>query len=231
MVNAILIFSFKSIALLIILRCSGFRPLSLSAREVNDIGKANDIGGAMHQRKSVDRMVVFRKLAPAFVQRAFLFFLFIFTFVLVGGWDAGSALGQSANGPNIVLINLDDADWELFSDQLMPRFPAIQRLATEGMTFTNMHATTPFCGPSRACLVRGQYAHRTGIKVNDPTSSLSLGFAGGYDEFLRHGYDQDEIGYWMKNAGYRTMFVGKYHHHGYFGPELPPGWDLSLIHI
>lgn len=127
--------------------------------------------------------------------------------------------------PNIILINLDDADWSLFSDHIMPRFPNIARLASEGMTFTNLHCTTPFCGPSRASLVRGQYAHRTGIRVNDPTDPISLGFSGGYDEFVARGYEQNEFGAWMQNAGYETMFVGKYHHHGYTGRHIPQGWN------
>jgi arylsulfatase A-like enzyme len=122
------------------------------------------------------------------------------------------------------LINLDDADYRMFQPELLELYPHIKKLAAKSISFTNLHATTPFCGPSRASLFRGQYAHRTGVRVNIPESHLSLGFKGGYKEFLRQGHDKDELGVWMKRAGYRTMMIGKYHHNG-FDFRKPPGWD------
>ncbi len=146
--------------------------------------------------------------------------------LLVACATALQASGLDTNSrPNIVLINLDDADNDLFLPQILSRFyPNMDNMAKNGLQFTNMHATTPFCGPSRAALFRGQYAFNTGIKVNQPSSNISNGFTGGYEEFLARGYDEDELGVWMKNAGYRTMHVGKYHHHN-FNFEVPPGWD------
>ena len=126
--------------------------------------------------------------------------------------------------PNFVLINVDDADFDLFSESMLELYPNIRKIATGGMQFTNLHVTTPFCAPSRASLFRGQYAHQTGVRVNVPESALSLGFKGGYSEFLRQGHDRDELGVWMKQAGYRTIMIGKYHHNG-FDYRRPPGWD------
>ena len=127
--------------------------------------------------------------------------------------------------PNIVLINLDDADAELLQDRMLDQYyPHMRDLARRGIRFTNCHATTPFCAPSRAALFRGQYAYETGVKVNDPSNIDSNGFTGGYGEFLARGHDQAELGVWMKNAGYRTMHVGKYHHHD-FDNVVPDGWD------
>lgn len=127
--------------------------------------------------------------------------------------------------PNIILINLDDADAELLSSaQLDSFYPSIRDMCKNGMRFTNMHATTPLCGPSRAALFRGQYAFNTGIKSNNPELEISNGFSGGHGEFVARGYDQDELGVWMKNAGYRTMHVGKFHHND-FNNQVPPGWD------
>ncbi|MDB2686934.1 sulfatase-like hydrolase/transferase [Mariniblastus sp.] len=147
---------------------------------------------------------------------------------------------STADCPNLVLIYTDDLDCEsVFFDWEQSRddpntnvqFPNIKQLAYEGMSFTNLHATTPVCGPSRACLFSGKYAHRNNVRVNDPTSKFALGFSGGYDEF-----DQtNEIGHWMKTAGYHTAFVGKYMHHQFVpGPTKenrtwkemsPAGWD------
>ena len=147
---------------------------------------------------------------------------------------------STADCPNLVLIYTDDIDCEsVFFDWKQSsknpnspvHFPNLKRLADEGMSFTNFHVTTPVCGPSRACLYSGSYAHRNNVRVNDPTSKFALGFSGGYDEFNR----TDEIGHWMKAAGYRTAFVGKYIHHQFepgstakqktWKDMLPAGWD------
>lgn len=144
----------------------------------------------------------------------------------VFGETSLSNLPHSASGekPNVILINLDDADYRMFSPELLELYPHLSRLAKNSISFTNLHVTTPFCGPSRASLFRGQYAHRTGVRVNIPESPLSLGFKGGYREFLRNQHEQEELGVWMQRAGYRTMMVGKYHHNG-FDFRKPPGWN------
>ena len=127
--------------------------------------------------------------------------------------------------PNIILINLDDADSEMFeigsADQL---YPNIMGLAKSGITFTNLHVTTPFCGPSRASLYRGQYAHNTGICVNEPGIESSHNFNGGFKFYREQGYFADDLSTWMQDAGYRTMLVGKFLHHN-FEKIVPPGWD------
>ena len=139
--------------------------------------------------------------------------------------EISDRLALADDRPNIVLINMDDADAELLYRQMNnTNYRNMRQLAHEGLRFTNMHATTPFCAPSRAALFRGQYAFNTGVKVNDQDDRESNGFTGGYTEFLRRGYQQDELGVWLKNAGYRTMHVGKFHHNGFDG-QVPPGWD------
>ena len=134
-----------------------------------------------------------------------------------------SAFGQSK--PNIILINLDDADFELFdlsySDQL---FPNIMAVAEEGISFRNFHVTTPLCGPSRACLYRAQYAHNTGVCVNQSGIANSHNFDGGFKFYREQGFFEDDLSTWMQDAGYRTMMVGKFLHHD-FEPVVPAGWD------
>ena len=138
--------------------------------------------------------------------------------------------------PNIILIYTDDIDCEslytVWPDQPNDRirFPTLRKLAQSGTTFTNFHVTTPVCGPSRACLLSGQYAHKNQVRVNTPNARSSNGFSGGYLEF-----DQDnEIGIWMKQSGYLTAFVGKYMHDNFVPGEekqhswksiIPRGWD------
>ena len=127
--------------------------------------------------------------------------------------------------PNIILITLDDADFDVFEVRNAHlRYRNITEIANSGISFTNVHATTPFCGPSRACLYRAQYAHNTGIRVNDPAIPSSHGFTGGMAYYDEQGYFENDLGTWMQDAGYRTMMIGKFLHHE-FRPIIPKGWD------
>ena len=143
-----------------------------------------------------------------------------------------STVPLDANGPdrpNIILINLDDADVRMMADdQLQVYYPAMWNLAQQSIRFTNVHATSPFCGPSRAALMRGQYAFNTRIRNNRPNDLNSNGFPGGYQEFLAQGHHLNELGVLMRQAGYHTIHVGKYHHSG-FDDVVPPGWhDVAI---
>ena len=141
--------------------------------------------------------------------------------------------------PNIVLIYADDIDCESIfgawpeqpTDSI--QFPTIKKLAEEGMRFTNFHVTTPVCGPSRACLLSSQYAHRSRVCINTENTENANGFTGGYRKFDR----KDEFGVWMQKAGYETSWVGKYLHDGFSPQEgsdeswasiKPPGWQNFL---
>lgn len=128
--------------------------------------------------------------------------------------------------PNIVLINLDDADREMFAPEVLERrFPSINQLARQGLTFTNFHVTTPLCGPSRACLLRGQYAHAIGHRVHLDGTPNTRGYQGDFRAYFRNGYYDDDMGTWMKQAGYHTIFVGKYINYVPIKNRLPEGWD------
>ena len=141
------------------------------------------------------------------------------------------ACADSPAKPNIILINLDDADFEMFtsSNDAETKFPTIiNRIAKQGMTFTNMHVTTPLCGPSRACLYRGQYAHNLDIRFNGKVEAQPGVVCSNYQHYQRQGFADDDLSVWMKQAGYRTLFVGKYIHNGpfkLFEHAPPPGWD------
>ena len=153
-----------------------------------------------------------------------LLFIFTVSLSLQGNIYANSPNEPRAK-PNIILINLDDADAELFSDEtLTERFPNLNKLAGRSVKFSNAHATTPLCGPSRACLLRAQYAHSCGIRVNEPNVPAAYGFDGGMRSYIDRGYASDDLGTWMQDAGYRTMQVGKFlHHQTVF--MIPEGWD------
>ena len=92
-------------------------------------------------------------------------------------------------------------------------------LADHGVTFTDMHVTTSMCGPSRASILTGQYAHHTGVTNNFGPHSYPAFHA---------GEESDDLPVWMQKAGYETALVGKYVN-AYTDPSvhhaIPPGWD------
>ena len=67
--------------------------------------------------------------------------------------------------PNIVLILIDDLGWRDLGVMGSEYYetPNIDRLAQQGMLFTQAYANAPNCAPSRASLLSGQYAPRHGI--------------------------------------------------------------------
>ncbi len=132
---------------------------------------------------------------------------------LVGGSDEQQ---RRADGPNIVLITTDD-----MSASDIRYLPKTRRLlGREGVRFDDFVAPQPLCCPARAQLMTGQYAHNNGVHDNN-------GPNGGYQAFN----PTTALPVWLRDAGYRTAFVGKYLN-GY-GPEdwrngaprKEPGWD------
>ena len=100
--------------------------------------------------------------------------------------------------PNIVLINLDDADANLLSDETLSlRFPNLEALANQGLRFTDTHSTSPLCGPSRACLLRGQYAHNTNVFINEPNAGVANGMPGGMRLYREQGFYENDLSTWM----------------------------------
>ena len=113
------------------------------------------------------------------------------------------------------MVMTDDQDSVSARD--MPKMQAL--IAAQGVNFRNAIATTPLCGPSRATIFRGQYAHSHGVKSNEPP-------LGGYAFYRDSGLEGDSLPVWLKAAGYRNAFVGKYingYRPGF--AFVPPGWD------
>ncbi len=125
--------------------------------------------------------------------------------------------GPVPDGPNVVLILLDDLD-----AVTMPYWEALPKtkrwVAQTGTTFTSAFASSPECCPSRATVLTGDYPHNTGIYDSTPPD-------GGSDTFASDGTDEDTVATRLHDAGYQTSFVGKYLN-GYEELDpVPPGWD------
>jgi len=79
------------------------------------------------------------------------------------GGSGGEGQPDPGERPNIVWIVAEDMNSEIgaFGDSVA-RTPNLDRLAAEGMTYTNVFATSGVCAPSRAALITGQYATSIG---------------------------------------------------------------------
>ncbi len=124
---------------------------------------------------------------------------------------AASAQAAPAKRPNILFLMPDQHRYQSVGCLGNPQVktPHIDRLATEGVILDHTFANTPVCCPARSVLLTGQYCHRNGMVAND----------------LRLREDSVSFPRTLREAGYRTGFVGKWHLDG--GPRepgyVPPG--------
>ena len=129
----------------------------------------------------------------------------------------GSAAAAPAmdTHPHVVLIVTDDmgyGDPACYNPHSKIPTPHIDRLAAEGMRFTDAHAAGPLCHPSRYGLMTGRYPFRTDVS-KWPTHAL-------IDE------GQTTIASLLREAGYATAMIGKWHlgfHENGYDKPLPGG--------
>ena len=133
---------------------------------------------------------------------------------------ASSAAPKVSAKPNIVIILADDlgyGDTATYGGWI--ETPHLDKLAAEGMRFTDFHSSGNVCSPTRAGLVTGRYQQRAGIPgvINaDPKVAAH-----------HHGLQASEVTFAeiLKQAGYQTAVFGKWHlgykrefnqtHHGF----------------
>lgn len=111
-------------------------------------------------------------------------------------------LMQSGGRPlNVVFIYCDDlgyGDLGCYGSGIPT--PNLDRMAAEGMRFTQFYSANPVCSPSRAALLTGRYPTRVGVpRVLFPKDTTGL------------PDDEVTIAQMLKAKGYRTMCVGKWH--------------------
>ncbi len=135
--------------------------------------------------------------------------------------------------PNIVFILADDLGWADLPayGNTFNEAPHIDKLAAEGVRFTNAYAACPVCSPTRASIQSGQYPARVGI------TDFITGHWRPYEEVIvpknRTQYLPEEIvtiGEALKSTGYATGYFGKWHlgdnreHH-----SLNQGYDEANV--
>ncbi len=136
-----------------------------------------------------------------------LYFLLLVAFLTSCG---GAEKPTSPTRPNIVFIMSDDHAYQAisaYSDKLI-NTPNIDRIADEGMLFTNACVTNSICAPSRAVILTGKHSHLNG-KIDNmfPFDTTQITFP--------------QI---LQNNGYQTAMFGKLH----FG-NSPKGFDQFKI--
>ena len=124
----------------------------------------------------------------------------IYLFVLC---SCGSNQGDKVP-PNIILILADDlgyGDLHCYGSNFNDT-PNLDKMAREGLVFTDFHSNCPVCSPTRAALISGQYQQRVGIE--------SVVFA---KRFRHTGIYPGTytLASYAKSLGYKTAIIGKWH--------------------
>ena len=140
-----------------------------------------------------------------------------FICIFLCGLIAVSAQANNAL-PNIIVINADDLGYGDLSCQGATKLKTsrIDQLASEGMRFTDAHSASSVCTPSRYSMLTGKYS----IRKNNLWKPIFL------KNKIVIDADEQTIGNVLKNAGYNTAVVGKWHLG--FGEQEPVDWNASL---
>lgn len=128
----------------------------------------------------------------------------IFSFLLFAVSVAAYSEGicQITKKPNIVILLADDlgyADLSCYGSKEV-KTPVLDKLAAEGMRFTDFYAASAVCSPSRAALMTGRFSVRAGVySWIHPSQKMHL------------HRDEITIAEILKQAGYTTAHMGKWH--------------------
>ena len=135
--------------------------------------------------------------------------------------------------PNIVFIFIDDMGWRDvgFMGSEYYETPNIDRLAGQGMVFTNAYSNAPNCAPARACLLSGQYSPRHGVYTVDTSSRSKSKLRKLIPIENTTNLDSNimTIAEAIKPAGYISASIGKWHlgDDPEFGP-VGQGFDINV---
>ena len=142
---------------------------------------------------------------------ALLATFFVLTVVGVPGQLSAQTVEDTDTRPNILVFVSDDMGWGQpgFNGGTEVETPNMDRLADEGVKLTQFYVQ-PVCAPTRASLLTGRYAWKTGMAVN-PDSRKDDGLL----------LDERTIAEALRESSYATWLVGKWHA-GYWGSERLP---------
>ncbi|MEO2019024.1 MAG: sulfatase [Fuerstiella sp.] len=136
-----------------------------------------------------------------------------------------------ASAPNILLILTDDLGWRDLScyGSTFYETPNIDRLASQGMRFTDAYAAATVCSPTRAAVLTGKTPAR--LHLTDFLSGLVFPHAAlTPPDWKRHSLPHEEVtlAEMLKPAGYETFYFGKWHLGGEEHFPATQGFDHNL---
>ena len=109
--------------------------------------------------------------------------------------------------PNIIYIMADDLGYADLSCYGRKDYatPNIDRLASQGMKFTNAYAGASLCTPTRVSFMTGRYPARTEVGLYEPLRGTPK------DSLVGLKREQTSVATLVRNAGYETALIGKWH--------------------
>ncbi|TVQ01607.1 MAG: arylsulfatase [Balneolaceae bacterium] len=132
--------------------------------------------------------------------------------ILLASWSSLHAQQHQEQRPNIIIIFADDmgyGDVSSFNEDAAFETPHIDRLAENGVKFTQAYTTSAVCTPTRYGLLTGRYNWRSTLK-----SSVTWGFS---EPLISDG--RLTVGEMLQESDYHTAFIGKWH----------LGWDWEFV--
>ncbi len=143
-----------------------------------------------------------------------------------GLWFVGAALAAAglcaaeAPRPNIIFVMADDLGWgdfQCYNAAGKVPTPNIDKLAKEGLRFTDAHTPAALCAPTRYAVATGNYTWRGRLP----------GGTWGWSQAPQFLPGQKTVGHLLQEAGYRTGLFGKLHYGGVFEPNAEGKPDFS----
>jgi arylsulfatase A-like enzyme len=125
--------------------------------------------------------------------------------------ESGGRPEGAGRGPNVLLILADQLRWDALSIAGNPvvRTPNLDRLARDGVRFSDAVCAVPLCGPSRASILTGGLTSRHGCSVNaevDADTGIALGVPT-FDELLHaRGWHCEYHGKWHTGPDHRACY-------------------------
>jgi len=144
-----------------------------------------------------------------------------------------SATSRTPRKPNIVFILIDDMGWPDVAcyGSKFHETPNIDRLASQGMKFSDAYAACPVCSPTRASIMAGQYPARVGITDFIPGHWRPYEKLIVPENRLQLPLESVTIGEVLKDQGYATCYIGKWHLGGRGYSPDKQGFDKVVLGV
>jgi arylsulfatase A-like enzyme len=123
----------------------------------------------------------------------------------VAATAAGALSAATPPRPNVIFIMADDLGYGDLSCYGRPDYktPVLDRMAREGVRFTDAYAAAPVCTPTRVAFVTGRYPHRLPIGLEEPLGDANMQ--------LGVPTEHPTVAALLRANGYETALVGKWH--------------------